>query len=144
MVRFSMRARIRELRLRVVYGAQNTLFRLRRWTSAADVWMQDNRIAVIITMFTLLGAAAGLLLWTHWVLVVNLARQVAPVLTILSITASAILSATRWLRERRAARLARQTTDVATLRSRAVRPRALRRTPARSTAREKGEASGDA
>ncbi|MFF5538637.1 hypothetical protein ACFY71_40355 [Streptomyces cinerochromogenes] len=107
-----MRARISKMQQRVVRGVQVTPLRLRRWASAVDVWVQDHHIAVVVTMFILLGAAAVLLLGTHWIVVVDLARQLAPVLTIFSITASAILGTARWLRKRRVARLARNDTET--------------------------------
>ncbi|KUM92896.1 hypothetical protein AQI88_29570 [Streptomyces cellostaticus] len=107
-----MRARIRTMRQRVVSGVQSVPSRLRRWASAVDVWIQDHHIPVVIVLFALLGAAAGLLLWTSWDLVV-LARQVAPILTIVSIVVSAFLGATGWFRKRRAARLARQGMETA-------------------------------
>lgn len=113
MGRSSMRARIRKMQQRVVRGVQSTPTLLRRWASAIDVWVQDHHIAVVIALFGLLGAAAGLLLWTNWDLAVELARQIAPVLTILSIIASVILGVIGWFRKRRVARLARQRTGNA-------------------------------
>ncbi|MGW2749115.1 hypothetical protein [Streptomyces sp. NPDC001450] len=113
MDRSSMRARIRRMQQRVVRGVQNTPPRLRSWASAIDIWVQDHHVEVVIALFALLGGAAGLLLWTNWDLVVDLARQIAPVLTILSIVASAFLGATGWFRNRRIARLARQNTEAA-------------------------------
>jgi hypothetical protein len=79
--------------------------RLRRWTATADVWLQDHHVAVVISMFVLLGTSAGLLLWMDWDTVTAYAKVVAPVFTILSITAGAILGVTKRFRQRRTARL---------------------------------------
>jgi ABC-type siderophore export system fused ATPase/permease subunit len=110
-----MRARIRKMQQRVVRGVQSTPTVLRRRASAVDVWVQDHHIVLVVVLFGLLGAAAGLLLWTNWDLVVDLARQIAPVLTILSIIVSAILGVIGWFRKRRVARLARQRAETSDL-----------------------------
>ncbi|MDQ1045482.1 hypothetical protein [Streptomyces sp. V4I2] len=110
MGRSSMRARMRTMRQRVIRTAQGAPTRLRRRAAPIDIWIQDHHIALVIAMFVALFASAGLLLWTNWDLVIDLARQLAPVLTIFSITATAILSVIRWFRARQAARLARRET----------------------------------
>lgn len=113
MGRSSTRARMRTMRQCVVRTAQGAPTRLRRRAASIDIWIQDHHIALVIAMFIVLSTAAGLLLWTNWDLVIDLARQLAPVLTIFSIIATAILSVVRWFRARQAARLARrETADV--------------------------------
>ncbi|MCX4617956.1 hypothetical protein [Streptomyces mirabilis] len=88
---------------------------LRRWTGKADVWLQDHHIPVVIGMFVLLGTSAGLLLWMDWDTVTAYAKVVAPVFTIISITAGAILGVINWFRQRRTDRLARLGADSATV-----------------------------
>ncbi|MFF8177698.1 hypothetical protein [Streptomyces chartreusis] len=84
--------------------------RLRRWARAADFWVQDHHVFVVIVMFILLLAAAGVLLWMDWATVIGLAKDLAPVATIVSIIATAFLGIIKWFRKRRTARLARAAT----------------------------------
>ncbi|KJY32157.1 hypothetical protein [Streptomyces sp. NRRL S-495] len=104
----SARARIREMRRRLVHRTHRVRTVLRHAVEAVDVWIQDHHVGVVVTMLAVLGAGAWALLWTQWALVTALAKDLAPVLTIVSIIATSLLAVIRWFRKRRAARMARQ------------------------------------
>ncbi|WP_157882378.1 hypothetical protein [Streptomyces silvensis] len=76
-----------------------------RTVKSTDIWMQDHYRALVLGTLLALGAGTGLLLWWRWALVIGLAKQIAPVLTIVSIIASALWSALAWFSERRRKRL---------------------------------------
>ncbi|MCX4417885.1 hypothetical protein OOK43_32120 [[Kitasatospora] papulosa] len=82
-----------------------SVFARRRWT-AADVWVQDHHAGVGGTVLVLLCVAVGLLLRFRMDQVTELAKQFAPVCTIISITVTAIFSWIKWVRKRRKTRLA--------------------------------------
>ncbi|WP_030398433.1 hypothetical protein [Kitasatospora purpeofusca] len=109
----SARAGIREMRRRLVHRTHRVRTVLRRAVEAVDVWIQDHHVGVVVTMLLALGAGAAALLWTQWALVTALAKDLAPVLTIVSIVATSLLAVVRWFRQRRAARMARQAAPAA-------------------------------
>ncbi|MEV6179980.1 hypothetical protein [Streptomyces sp. NPDC052015] len=111
----SVRARIEEMCRRLVYGVRRMPPLLRRWARAVDLWVQDHHVMVVIGMFVLLIAGAGALLWMDWEAVIGLAQDLAPVLTIVSIIASAFLGVIKWFRKRQAKRLARRDAASATV-----------------------------
>ncbi|MGW4759406.1 hypothetical protein [Streptomyces chartreusis] len=82
-------------------------------TTAVDIWIQDHHRLVVVSVLLVLGTGTGLLLHWWWVQVVDVARQLAPVLTIVSIIASALLSVLAWFRKRRRKRLAAQAAALA-------------------------------
>ncbi|WP_405835110.1 hypothetical protein OG528_38500 [Streptomyces platensis] len=83
----------------------------RRRLTAADVWVQDHHAGVGFTVLVLLCTAVGLLLRFRMDQAIELARQFAPVCTIISIAITAVFSSIKWVRKRRKARLA--STEVA-------------------------------
>ncbi|GAA1311844.1 hypothetical protein GCM10009647_035970 [Streptomyces sanglieri] len=83
----------------------------RRRLTAADVWVQDHHVGVGVTVLVALCTAAGLLLRFRMDQVIELARQFAPVCTILSIAITAVFGSIKWVRKRKKARLA--TTEAA-------------------------------
>ncbi|MFE7713355.1 hypothetical protein ACFU6I_48415 [Streptomyces sp. NPDC057486] len=89
---------------------KRTLALVRRRLKAADVWVQDHHVGVGVTVLVLITTASGLLLRFRLDQMIWLARQFAPVFTILSITITAVLGSIKWVRKRRQARLA--TTDT--------------------------------
>lgn len=78
----------------------------RRRLTAADVWVQDHHVGVGATVVMFLCTAVGLLLRFRMDQVLELARQFAPVCTIVSFAIGAIFSWIKWVRKRRKARLA--------------------------------------
>ncbi|GGW76368.1 hypothetical protein GCM10010350_71520 [Streptomyces galilaeus] len=76
--------------------------------TAVDIWIQDHYRFVVTGVLLTLGAATGWLLWWRWEEAIGFAKQVAPVFTIVSIIASALLSVLAWFRKRRLKRLAAQ------------------------------------
>ncbi|WP_411078243.1 hypothetical protein [Streptomyces sp. cmx-10-25] len=103
---------------RVVQMWKRTLFLARGRVNAMDIWLQDHHIGVTIGALVLILTIAGLLLKYRLEEVIELARQFAPVLTILSITVGAVLSTLKWFRKRRAARLAARAVVVIPLQTR--------------------------
>lgn len=104
----SVRARIKKMRQRFVRMTRRVPSSFRRGVQAVDLWIQDHHVAVVVTMFVLLMTGAGALLWTAWEEVIGLAKELAPVVTIISIIASAFLGVIKWFRKRRAARIRRE------------------------------------
>lgn len=102
----AVRARIEGMRQRLDCGIRRMPPRLRRWVRAGDFWVQDHHVMVVIAMFVLLIAGAGALLWMDWDAMIGLAKDLAPVVTIVSVIASAFLSVIKWFRKRRARRTA--------------------------------------
>jgi hypothetical protein len=100
-----VRGRIKEMRHRVGRTTHRVLARFRRSARSADFWVQDHHVVTVAAMFVLLIAGAGMLLWTDWDAVIGLAKDLAPVVTILSVIASAFLGAIKWFRKRREVRL---------------------------------------
>ncbi|MEW2557160.1 hypothetical protein AB0957_36360 [Streptomyces zhihengii] len=86
---------------------------VRRRLSAAEVWVQDHAVGLGITAVVLILTAAGLLLRFRPDQVIEQAKLLAPVFTILSIVISAVFGFIKWVRKRRRARLA--TTEAARL-----------------------------
>lgn len=84
---------------------RTSVFARRRWT-ALDVWVQDHHAGVGATVVVFLCTAVGLLLRFRMEQVIELARQFAPVFTIISIAIGAVFSWIKWVRKRRKARLA--------------------------------------
>jgi hypothetical protein len=78
---------------------------LRTATRACDVWVQDHCMLVFIALLGLGLPSLGLLLLWKWVQVITLAKQLAPVLTITSITITGLMGALRWFKARRDARV---------------------------------------
>ncbi|MEW2267487.1 hypothetical protein ACGF5T_34580 [Streptomyces sp. NPDC047853] len=111
----SVCARIQGMRRRLVRGVRRMPPLLRRWVRAVDLWVQDHHVRVVTGMFVLLIAGAVTLLWMDWNTVVGLATDLAPVLTIVSLIASAFLGVIKWFRERRAKRLALRDAGSATV-----------------------------
>ncbi|MGQ4483058.1 hypothetical protein [Streptomyces sp. SAS_276] len=91
-----------------VRGARRVMEAVRRTLTAADIWIQDHYWFVVISMLLALGTGTALLLEWRWVQVTEFARQIAPVLTTVSIIASALLSGLAWFRRRRHKRLTEQ------------------------------------
>lgn len=89
-------------------GTKRAMDAFRRVISDADVWIQDHYWVVVISVLLALGSGTALLLQWRWAEVTDFARQIAPVLTIVSIIASALLSVLAWFRRRRHKRLATQ------------------------------------
>ncbi|MFE1797688.1 hypothetical protein ACFW9L_16150 [Streptomyces sp. NPDC059517] len=87
-------------------GAKRAMDAVRRAIAAADIWIQDHYWFVVISVLLGLGTGTGLLLQWRWAEVTEFARQIAPVLTIVSIIASTLLSVLAWFRRRRHRRLA--------------------------------------
>jgi hypothetical protein len=90
----------------VFRGVKRATDPVRRALTAADIWIQDHHVAVVTGVLSVLTPSVGLLLWTHWDEVVEVAKQLAPVLSVLTVTGGAIASTIKWLRKRRNARLA--------------------------------------
>ncbi|MFE7448127.1 hypothetical protein ACFU7X_47560, partial [Streptomyces chartreusis] len=65
---------------------------VRRKSAAVDHWIQDHVKAVTVGMLLTLGFSTAWLLYFHWDEVIDLAKQIAPVFTIVSIAASAVLA----------------------------------------------------
>ncbi|MET9725506.1 hypothetical protein [Streptomyces zaomyceticus] len=82
----------------------------RRQLTAIDVWVQDHHMGLGIATISLIGAGAWLLLRFRLDLVIELARQYAPVFTILSVVTGMVISSIGWIRKRRRARLATRDT----------------------------------
>ncbi|MFC9407832.1 hypothetical protein ACFRAA_23180 [[Kitasatospora] papulosa] len=78
----------------------------RRWLTAADVWVQDHHAGVGVTVLLVLCTAVGLLLRFRTDQAIELAKQFAPVCTIVSIAVTAVFSWIKWVRKRRKTRLA--------------------------------------
>ncbi|MGW7282213.1 hypothetical protein ACWGIV_28760 [Streptomyces sp. NPDC054844] len=78
---------------------------VRSTTAAIDIWIQDHYRLTVASMLLSLAAGTGLLLQWRWDQVIDFAKQLAPVITIVSITASALLSLLTWLRKRHQQRL---------------------------------------
>ncbi|MDW8805500.1 hypothetical protein P1P68_12105 [Streptomyces scabiei] len=93
---------------RIARGAERAKNAVGSKVTAADVWIQDHHKAVVISMLTGLGAGTGALLWWRWAEVIDIAKQVAPVLTVVSIVATAVLSVLQWFSKRRKKRLAEE------------------------------------
>lgn len=74
---------------------------LRRVINRIDIWIQDHCFALFFVLLSLGLTSTGLLLLWKSVQVITLAKQLAPVLTVLSITITALLAALRWFRMRR-------------------------------------------
>lgn len=91
-----------------VRGASRAMNAVRRVIAAADIWIQDHYWLVVISVLLALGTGTGLLLQWRWAEVTEFARQIAPVLTTVSIIASMLLSVLAWFRRRRHRRLAAQ------------------------------------
>ncbi|MFF6828693.1 hypothetical protein OG739_36675 [Streptomyces longwoodensis] len=91
-----------------VQVASRAMNRGRRVIEAADIWIQDHYWAVVISVLLVLCTGTALLLEWRWAEVTEFARQIAPVLTTVSIIASTLLSVLAWFRRRRHRRLAAQ------------------------------------
>lgn len=102
----------------VVQMWKRMLFLVRGRVNAMDVWLQDHHIGVTIGVLAVILTGAGLLLKYRLEEVIELARQFAPVLTILSITVGAVFSTLKWFRKRRTARLAARAAVVIPLQTR--------------------------
>ncbi|MFJ3594511.1 hypothetical protein ACIQUY_34535 [Streptomyces sp. NPDC090231] len=77
----------------------------RRWT-ATDVWVQDHHAGVGFTVLLVFCTAVGLLLRFRMDQAIELAKQFAPVCTIVSFAIGAVFGWIKWVRKRRKARLA--------------------------------------
>ncbi|MEU0475678.1 hypothetical protein [Streptomyces olivaceus] len=97
----------------VVRGVKRVMEAVRRTITAADIWIQDHYWFVVISVLLVLGTGTGLLLEWRWAEVTEFARQIAPVLTTVSIIASALLSVLAWFRRRRHKRLTAQAANSA-------------------------------
>ncbi|MET7745953.1 hypothetical protein [Streptomyces sp. NPDC005385] len=100
---------MRTLREVTVHGFRRAADAARAKITRADIWIQDHYRFVVPAMLAVLCAGTALLLWQQWEEVTGIARQVAPVFTIVSITASALLGVLAWFRKRRVLRLAAPT-----------------------------------
>lgn len=92
----------------VVRGVQRATASLRRAVRATDIWIQDHHVAVVSGGLGVLLPSVGTLLWTRWDDVVAVAKELAPVLSVLAVTLGALASTVKWLRKRRATRLTAQ------------------------------------
>ncbi|MFJ9121272.1 hypothetical protein ACIRJO_37805 [Streptomyces sp. NPDC102394] len=88
--------------------ARRAMNAVRRSIMAADIWIQDHYWVVVCSVLLVLGTGTGLLLKWRWTEVTEFAKQVAPVLTTVSIIASTLLSVLAWFRKRRQQRLTAQ------------------------------------
>lgn len=82
-----------------------TIAALKRSVKKIDIWVQDHCLILVIGLVAAGVCSTGLLLLWKWAQVITLAKQLAPVLTIISILVSALLGAMRWFRKRRSRRL---------------------------------------
>ncbi|XVV39295.1 hypothetical protein ACQPXT_40320 [Streptomyces sp. CA-100214] len=79
--------------------------KVRSTTTAIDIWIQDHYRLTVVSMLLALATGTWLLLQWRWDQVIDFAKQLAPVITIVSITASALLSLLAWFRKRHKKRL---------------------------------------
>ncbi|MFF8531746.1 hypothetical protein ACF07B_07100 [Streptomyces sp. NPDC015532] len=100
--------RTRGISQSAVRGARHAMDAVRRAIAAIDIWIQDHYWFVVISLLLVLGTGTGLLLEWRWAEVTEFARQIAPVLTTVSIIASTLLSVLAWFRRRRHRRVAAQ------------------------------------
>ncbi|MFF0000949.1 hypothetical protein [Streptomyces avermitilis] len=108
MSRFQVRKRVRHF---VSTGAGRAKGFMRSKARAVDIWVQDHTKLVITSMMLTLFVGTGTLLYFRWDEVIDLAKQLAPVFTILSIVASLLLAMIKWFDMRRARRLAEEQED---------------------------------
>ncbi|MEV4865509.1 hypothetical protein [Streptomyces ossamyceticus] len=78
----------------------------RRSLDSAEIWFQDHHVTVLICVAGTVLPLTGLVMWTHWDAVTETAREVGPVLTVISIITGAVVRVVRWVRKRRTERLA--------------------------------------
>ena len=69
----------------VVRGVQRATASLRRAVRATDIWVQDHHVAVVSGVLGVLLPSVGTLLWTRWDDVVAVAKDLAPVLSVLAV-----------------------------------------------------------
>ncbi|WP_217251552.1 hypothetical protein [Streptomyces sp. AC602_WCS936] len=81
----------------------------RRMLTRIDIWVQDHHVALLVGVMSVVLPCVSLVVWTHWDTVVEVAKQLAPVVTVIGFTAGAVASTVKWVRKRRAARLAAAT-----------------------------------
>ncbi|WP_405401087.1 hypothetical protein [Streptomyces sp. NBC_01104] len=93
-------------RTRAVQALKGVPAFARNRLTAADVWVQDHHAGLGGTVLTVLCTATLLPLHFRMDQVIELARQFAPVFTIISITMGAVFTSIKWVRKRREARLA--------------------------------------
>ncbi|MGV9238107.1 hypothetical protein [Streptomyces nigra] len=96
----------------VSIAASAVLAVLKRKSTTVDRWFQGHSKLLAVSMLLTLGLSTAWLLYFHWDEVIDLAKQIAPVFTIVSIAASAVLAVLKWMEGRRAKRLAEQEGDA--------------------------------
>jgi hypothetical protein len=70
-----------------------------------DIWIQDHCLVLLLALLAVgIPCIVMLLLW-KWIQVITLAKQLAPVMTIVSIVITTLLALLRWFRRRRNKRL---------------------------------------
>ncbi|MEU1320766.1 hypothetical protein [Streptomyces tibetensis] len=112
MSRLRAAERIRGVKERISRRTEHIVNTIRSGCSAVDIWIQDHYRFTVISMLLTLATGTALLLRWRWDEVIDVAKQIAPVFTIVSILASALLSVLAWFRKRRQRRLAAQETPV--------------------------------
>ncbi|WP_406117610.1 hypothetical protein [Streptomyces sp. NBC_00989] len=103
---FGLPERVRTASRTVLDLAKRGVEAARRGLEPAEIWFQDHHVAVLVCVAGTVLPLTGLMMWTHWDAVTETARQVGPVLTVISIITGAVLRIVRWVRKRRADRLA--------------------------------------
>ncbi|MFJ7988584.1 hypothetical protein [Streptomyces sp. NPDC096351] len=76
-----------------------------RVVGRVDVWGQDHHVALLVVLLTVVAPTLAVSAWLHFDAVVEAARRLAPVLTVVSLVVGAVVSAVRWVRSRRSARI---------------------------------------
>ncbi|MGW8775913.1 hypothetical protein [Streptomyces sp. NPDC055794] len=79
---------------------------VRRSFTRADIWVQDHHMVLLIGVLAVLAPSVALVMWGHWDAVVEAARELAPVMTVIGVTGGAVAGTVKWVRKRRASRLA--------------------------------------
>ncbi|MFI9835257.1 hypothetical protein ACIHIX_47225 [Streptomyces sp. NPDC051913] len=103
---FGLPERVRTASRTVLDLAKRGVEAARRGLDSAEIWFQDHHVTVLICVAGTVLPLTGLVMWTHWDGVTETARQVGPVLTVISIITGAVIRVVRWVRKRRAERLA--------------------------------------
>ncbi|MFJ2651869.1 hypothetical protein ACIO1C_34740 [Streptomyces sp. NPDC087420] len=103
---FGLPQRVRTASRTVLDLAKRGVEAVRRGLEPADIWVQDHHVGVLVCVVGAVLPLTGLVMWTHWDAVTETAREVGPVLTVISIIAGTVLRVVRRMRKRRAARLA--------------------------------------